>query len=151
MNLYFYFVQKRQNTWERPKCQQGSSSHASCYHGSNMGHRGRIVSHARFPWRDSPAASGRVSAMSFARVQTSCNLVCDSREVPAAKTPMQTVQPCCRESQMVTWGPAWAEEHSAASSLCPLPARSDTLQCHLWQRGWCIPNANVPNKLAGRL
>lgn len=50
------------------------------------------------PHRDSPTASQRASAMSFAHVQNSCNLVCDWSEVPAAKEPMQTVPPCCGDA-----------------------------------------------------
>lgn len=85
-------MQKWQNNWEQAKCQQGGSSHTSCYHRSNVGHGGRITSHTRFPRRDSPSASGRVSATSSAHIQTSFNLVCDSSGIPTAKAPTQTVQ-----------------------------------------------------------
>lgn len=95
--------------------------------------------------QDSPTASQRASAVSFAHVQNSFNLVCGCREVPAAKEPMQTVQPCCRGSWMVTWGPAWAEEHKAAPSVCHnLLAQTHfhTLQSHLSLHCCCIPNAS---------
>lgn len=98
------------------------------------------------PHWDSPATSRRASAMSFAHVQNSCNLVCDCSEVPAAKEPRQTVQPCCRGSWMETWGPAQAKEHKAAPSLCHyLLAQTHihTLQGHLRLHCCCLPNTSL--------
>lgn len=115
---------------------------------------GQVLSQTQFgaqredlvPHLDSPTASQRASAMSSALVQSSCYLVCDCSEVPAAKEPTETVQPCCRGSWVVTWGLAWAKKHKAALSLCHyLLAQTHihSLQGHLRLHCCCSPNASL--------
>lgn len=95
--------------------------------------------------RNSPTASQRESAMSCAHVQNRCNLVCDCSEVPAAKEPTGTVESCCRGSWMVTWGPAWAQEHKAAPSVCFTCwlRHIHTLQGPLRLHCCCIPESQA--------